>query len=62
MAKRVAEEHFDDKEFVTIRQGVEKVVPLGRAKTFVPSEKWDCKNKCCASWNQSLTGSSISKI
>ncbi len=48
IAKRVAEEHFNDKEFVFTGHGVEKAVPLGRAKTSVPSDEWDWESECYA--------------
>ena len=51
IAKRVAEKHFNDKEFVFIRREVGKVVPLGRAKTHLPSEEWDWESVCNAKSN-----------
>jgi len=51
MAKQVAEEYFDDKEFVFIGNEVKKVFPLGRAKTSVPSEEWDWESVCHAKLN-----------
>ena len=48
IAKEVAEKYFDDKEFVFTENEIEKVFPLGRAKTSVPSEEWDWESVCHA--------------
>lgn len=48
MAKRIAKEYFNDEKFVFIGSKIEKAVPIGRAKTLVPSDEWDWESECYA--------------
>ena len=46
MAQRIAEEYFGDEKFIFIADNFEKAVPMGRAKTMVPSDEWDWESEC----------------